>query len=66
MATMTLEFVRRLFDGKLTWMGMYVDMQIGPMRPVEIELPTVARITGLNQKALLIQKEGEGSENEEI
>ncbi len=59
MATLVLEIVRRLLAGTLSWMGVYIDLEIGTLRPVLIEPKTVARMTGLQTKSLVDKKSKE-------
>ncbi len=56
MATLALEFIRRFFDGTLMWMGLYVDLDAGSMRLVDIDIPTVSRITGVSTRSLVGKK----------
>jgi PRTRC genetic system ThiF family protein len=56
MAAMTLEITRRFIKGELTWMGVYLDLEAGAMRPVPIEAETVARMTGLKTGQILDRK----------
>jgi PRTRC genetic system ThiF family protein len=56
MAAMTLEITRRFIKGELTWMGVYVDLDAGAMRPVLVEAETVARMTGLKTGQILDRK----------
>jgi len=44
MATLVLHFVARLLEGTLSWMGAYVDLEAGTLRPVPAEPATVARL----------------------
>jgi len=44
MATILLEFVRRIIKGELTWMGAYLDLDAGSLRPVPANPDTVAAI----------------------
>lgn len=47
MASLVLQFVSRLLEGKLTWMGAYVDLDAGTLRPIPAEPETVARMVGV-------------------
>ncbi len=53
MAALVVQFVSRLMAGTLEWMGAYVDLDLGTLRPVEASPKVVARMTGLTQKALV-------------
>ena len=53
MAGLVKQFVHRLLTGTLSWMGIYVDLDLGTLRPVEANPAAVARISGLSQKALV-------------
>ena len=44
MATLVLEFVHRLLQGNLTWMGAYIDLEAGTLQTVPIEPITIARM----------------------
>ena len=56
MAAMTLEITRRFIKNELTWMGVYIDLDAGAMRPVPVEPETVARMTGLKTVQILDRK----------
>ncbi|GAI84651.1 unnamed protein product [marine sediment metagenome] len=47
MAMLVLEFIRRLLEGTLTWMGAYIDMEAGILQTVPAEPQMVARICGV-------------------
>lgn len=53
MASLTLECVRRLLGGELNWMGLYIDLEVGSLRPVLVEPETVARMTGIPVRQLV-------------
>ena len=59
MATLVLEIVRRLLAGTLSWMAVYVDLEIGTLRPVLIEPKTVARMVDLQIRSLVDKKSRE-------
>ncbi|MDP3062058.1 MAG: ThiF family adenylyltransferase, partial [Chloroflexota bacterium] len=59
MAGLVLDFVHRLLTGTLTWMGMYLDLSAGTLRPVEAEPRQVARLTGLQESELVSKDKGE-------
>lgn len=44
MATLVLEFVYRLLQGTLTWMGAYIDLDMGTLQPIPADPITVARM----------------------
>lgn len=52
MASLTVDYFHRLLSGTLPWMGTYLDMELGTMRPVQAEPKAVARMTGRTQKFL--------------
>ena len=52
MASLTVDYVHRLLSGTLPWMGTYLDMELGTMRPIQAEPSAVARITGRTKKFL--------------
>lgn len=56
MAALVLDMVRKLLDGKLTWMGVSIDLEIGTMRPIEASPKTVARMVGLQEPQLMLIK----------
>jgi len=58
MASLVLEFLSRLLAGKLTWMGAYLDLEMGALRPVQAEPETVARMVGLRVDQLVCKKCG--------
>jgi len=59
MATLTLEFVRRLLAGNLPWMGAYLDLDVGMMQTVPCDPATVARILKIRVERLLAKFEKE-------
>lgn len=58
MATLVLDIMYKLLAGKLTWMGVYVDMEAGTLKPVEAEPETVARMFGIKTNSLMYHIEG--------
>lgn len=56
MATLTLEFVSRLLGGTLGWMGVYLDLEAGTLRPVPVEPKVVARMVGIRVTDLIAKK----------
>lgn len=57
MATLVLDFVGKLLAGKLTWMGAYIDLETGTLRPVPADPETVARMVGVRVD-MLVNKKG--------
>jgi len=55
MAVLVLEVVRRLLAGTLTWMQVYQDMESGTMRTVDATPETVARMTGVKIRQLVLK-----------
>lgn len=53
MATLVLEFVHRLLNNKLTWMGVYLDLDAGTLQAVPAEPITVARMCGVKVDTLI-------------
>ncbi len=53
MAVLVLEFVSRLLNGHLTWMGVYLDLDAGTLRTVPAEPETVARMCGVRVDTLM-------------
>jgi len=58
MATLVLQFVFKLLTGKLQWMGAYLDLETGTLRPVPAEPVTVARMFGVKVDTLTYKMEG--------
>ena len=56
MATLVLEFMHRLLQGKLSWMGVYLDMDAGTMQTVPAEPEKLARMLGVKVDTLILQK----------
>ncbi len=55
MAALVLEFMHRLLQGKLTWMGAYLDMEAGTLQTVPAEPEIVARMLGVKVDTLLVK-----------
>lgn len=53
MATLVLEFVHRLLNKRLTWMGAYIDLEAGTLQTVPAEPETVARMFGVKVDTLM-------------
>ncbi len=53
MATLVLEMVSRIMMGNLTYMAALIDLELGFLRTIPVDPPTVARITGQETKALM-------------
>ena len=53
MATLVLEFMYRLLNKKLTWMGAYIDLDAGTLQTVPAEPELVARMCGVKVDTLL-------------
>lgn len=52
MAMLVLEFVRRTLVGELRWLGAYLDLDMGILRPVPAEPYIVASMTSIEEKNL--------------
>lgn len=52
MAVLVLEFVRRLLQGTLTWMGAYLDFEAGTLQTVPADPITVARMLSVKVDTL--------------
>jgi len=52
MATLVLEFVYRLLQGTLTWMGAYIDLEAGTLQTIPIEPITIARMCSVKVDTL--------------
>lgn len=53
MATLVLEFIYRLLNQKLTWMGAYLDLEAGTLQTVPAEPEVVAHICGVKVDTLI-------------
>lgn len=54
MATLVLQIVSKLVADKLTWMGAYLDLELGNLRPVLIDPEGVSRICHIPVKKLVV------------
>lgn len=54
MAVLILEFVRRILAGELTWLGAYLDMDAGTLKPVPAEPAIVSRMLSIDQEDLMV------------
>lgn len=52
MATLVLEFVYRLLQGTLTWMGAYIDLGAGTLQTIPTEPLTIARMCSVRVDTL--------------
>ncbi|MBA7516788.1 hypothetical protein ES705_08836 [subsurface metagenome] len=59
MAVLVLEFVHRFLQGRLSWMGAYLDMEAGTLQTVPAEPEIVARMLGVKVDTLLRQSSKE-------
>lgn len=55
MATLVLEFVRRIKNRTLTWMGAYLDLEAGTLHTVPAEPETIARMFDVEVDTLMAQ-----------
>lgn len=53
MATMVLQVVSKLMENKLSWMGVYINLELGHMRPVFIDPEGVSRLIDIPTKKLI-------------
>ena len=53
MSSLVLEFVRKLLTNQLSWMQVYVDMEVGQITPTSIDPKHVARLLGTRQNVIL-------------
>jgi len=53
MATLVLEFMHRRLQGRLTWMGAYLDLEAGTLQTVPAEPITVSRMLGVKVDTLI-------------
>jgi len=56
MATLVLEFMHRLLQGTLSWMGVYLDMDAGTMQTVPAEPEILARMLGVKVDTLFLRE----------
>ncbi len=59
MAVLVLEFVHRFLQGRLSWMGAYLDFEAGTLQTVPAEPEIVARMLGVKVDTLLRQNSKE-------
>jgi len=59
MAVLVLEFIHRLMQQRLTWMGAYLDMEAGTLQTVPAEPTIVARMLGVKVNTLIKSKSEE-------
>ncbi|GAI95486.1 unnamed protein product [marine sediment metagenome] len=52
MAALVLEFVYRLLQGNLIWMGAYIDLDAGTLQTIPAEPVTIARMCGVKVDTL--------------
>lgn len=60
MADLVLLFVDKLLEGKLTWIGAYIDLENGSLNTVDATPENVARITGQDVRNLLYRPKDRG------
>ena len=53
MATLVLEMVSRILMGNLTYLAALIDLEVGFMRTIAADPPTVARMTGQDVLTLM-------------
>jgi len=53
MASLVLQFVERLVQGELAWMGAYIDLESMSLSAVPAEPRTVARLLGVKESSLI-------------
>ncbi len=53
MAMLVLQFMHRLLNKELTWMGAYLDLEAGTLQPVPAEPVVVARMLGVKVDTLI-------------
>jgi len=53
MAMLVLEFMHRLLQGKLSWMGAYIDLEAGTLQTVPADPVTVASMLGVKVDTLI-------------
>lgn len=53
MAALVLEFVSKLLAGKLSWMAAYIDLELGTMNAISIDVRSLSQVTGLDPKKLI-------------
>jgi len=65
MATLLLEFIRRMFRNELTWMAAYIDMEIGNLKCVYADPNTCARILKVNPGPMICKSKKDKDEDED-
>lgn len=55
MSSLVLEFVRKLLTYQLSWMQVYVDMDVGQITPTSIEPKHIARLLGTRTNVIVGQ-----------
>ncbi|MBA7688193.1 hypothetical protein ES703_96672 [subsurface metagenome] len=55
MAMLVLQFMYRIINGQLTWMGAYIDLEAGTLQTVPAEPVTVARMCGVKVDTLIMK-----------
>lgn len=53
MAALVLQFVYKLMNGELDWMGAYLDLDTGTLSTIPADPATVARMLGLKETSLV-------------
>jgi len=61
MASLVLQFISKLLEGKLTWMGAYIDLDAGTLRPIPAEPKTVAKMVGVRVDQLTAKDTDQGA-----
>jgi len=56
MAALVLDFMYRLLQGSLSWMGAYLDMEAGTLQTVPAEPEIVARMLGVKVDTLFLRE----------
>lgn len=56
MAALVLQFVYKLINNELTWIGAYLDLDAGTLSTTPAEPQTVARMLGIKESTLVYQK----------
>ena len=52
-AMLVLQFMHQLLNGKLSWMGAYIDLEAGTLQTVPAEPETIARMYGVKVDTLI-------------
>lgn len=55
MAMLVLQFMYRILNNQLTWMGAYIDLEAGTLQTVPAEPETVARMCGVKVDTLIMK-----------